>query len=73
MAEARVKHDWRQTANILALIANGHRDPKKKPTPWEPWDFCPLLQEEQPEPLPGTIHDLKVFLPPDDPARRTTP
>lgn len=41
MAEGRQKHDWGQTASVLALIANCHRDPKKRPRPFAPDEFMP--------------------------------
>lgn len=41
MAEGRQKHDWGQTASMLALIANCHRDPKKRPRPFAPDEFMP--------------------------------
>lgn len=41
MAEARAKVQWNHTASILALIANCHRDPKKRPRPFTFTDFHP--------------------------------
>ena len=43
MAEAKGKHDWGIASSVLALLANAHRDPKKKPTPFSPADFNPYL------------------------------
>ena len=41
MAEARQKVEWGQTASIMALLANCHRDPKKRPRPYTPDEFMP--------------------------------
>jgi len=41
MAEGRLTTEWAQTATALALQANCNRDPKKRPTPFEPRDFMP--------------------------------
>lgn len=40
MGEARRDHDWGQTASILALTANLHRDPKKQKA-LSPSEFMP--------------------------------
>jgi hypothetical protein len=42
MADARRRHDWDQTAELLALLANAHRDPKKRRRPYSSADFHPL-------------------------------
>ena len=44
MAEGRQKAEWGQTATILALMANCHRDPKKRPRPFAPDEFMPRSQ-----------------------------
>ena len=41
MAEGRQKAEWGQTASIMALLANCHRDPKKRPRPFAPDEFMP--------------------------------
>ena len=41
MAEGRQKAEWGQTASMLALIANCHRDPKKRQRPFAPDEFMP--------------------------------
>ncbi len=45
MAEARCRHLWAHTSTLLALLANIHRDPSKKPTPYKPADFNPYLRQ----------------------------
>lgn len=47
MALARCRHDWGQTAQLLCLLANAHRDPQKRRRPFAPDDFNPY-----PQPLP---------------------
>lgn len=41
MAEGRQKAEWGRTAATMALIANCHRDPKKKSTPFTADDYLP--------------------------------
>ena len=41
MYEGRRLHDWAQTANLMALLANCNRDPAKKRTPFSLADFLP--------------------------------
>jgi len=42
MADARLRADWSRTSNLLALIANCHRDQKRRPRPFTPADFSPF-------------------------------
>jgi hypothetical protein len=44
--ELRIKCEWNQTASLMALIANCHRDPKKRSDPFTPTDFNPFTQTE---------------------------
>lgn len=41
MAEARSREWWAHTSAMMALIANIHRDYRKKPSPYKPADFNP--------------------------------
>ena len=41
MAEGRLDQAWNHTSAILALLANVHRDPKKR-RPFRPEDFHPF-------------------------------
>ena len=41
MGDFRNRQEWSRTANIMALIANCNRDPKKRPAPYTPADFGP--------------------------------
>jgi len=60
LAEARGNHEWEQTAAVLALLANTHRDPKKRPTPYKPSDFNPFAVERSPEPK-VQLKDIRVL------------
>ena len=48
MAEARCRERWAHTSAVLALIANVHRDQRKKPTPYKPADFNPHQRNAPP-------------------------
>lgn len=43
MADARSREAWAHTAQVLCLIANVNRDPKKQ-RPFKPADFDPHTQ-----------------------------
>ena len=61
MAEGRAEHDWLIASSLQALIANCHRDPKKRRKPYGPDDFNPLVEHRAViEKAPITA--LKVFL-----------
>jgi len=42
MAEIRTEQAWNHTASLLALIAETHRDPDRKRTPFSALDFHPM-------------------------------
>lgn len=44
MAEAKLTHDWNQTASIMALFANAHKPRNSKA--FVPGDFHPLKQQQ---------------------------
>ena len=52
MAEARRRDSWSRTSNLMALLANCHRDPSEHDA-FLPDDFDPFAPE--PEPVPGAI------------------
>lgn len=58
MAEARQQCQWRQTATIVAMLANTVRDPKKRKKPFTPDEFDPFNKASKAEPLPT---DWKVL------------
>lgn len=41
MSKAKRRHDWRQTSFLITVIANAHRDEKKRKRPFYPEDFMP--------------------------------
>jgi len=43
MSDARRREVWSHTATLLAMTANVHRNPKKRPRPFTPAEFHPLL------------------------------
>jgi hypothetical protein len=45
MVDARRRECWAHTSSILALLANIHRDRRKKPSPYKPDDFTPYPHE----------------------------
>lgn len=62
MARSRMKHDWRQTAGLCALIANCHRDKKAAPQPFKPRDFNPFEEAEPGEGGNVGFYELKAVL-----------
>ena len=60
MAEARTDYEWAQTASILALTANCHRNPKKGRA-FTPADFHPAKRKRKDVRVPGKIADLKTI------------
>lgn len=60
MAEERDRCEWRRTTSVLSLIANCHRDPKRRPSPWVPDDFDPYVERRVRVQLP--IAALKMFV-----------
>ncbi len=57
MAEARSRERWNHTAALLALIANCHRDPKRRRA-YGPDDFLPTGGRRTPAP---PITDLSIL------------
>jgi len=37
---------WNHTSSVMALMANANRDPKRRPTPFEPSDFTPYRDDD---------------------------
>ena len=46
LTRARQREAWQHTAWLAALIANCNRDPKKRPQPFVPDDFNPLVERK---------------------------
>ncbi|MBI1374490.1 MAG: hypothetical protein GC159_17370 [Phycisphaera sp.] len=64
MAEAKTKENWSHTASLMALIANAHRDPKKKPSPFKADDFTPKARSAPQEPKSDITILKDVFIKP---------
>ena len=47
MADAARGEAWQHTAWLAAMIANANRDPKKKPSPFTPDDFNPMVRRDR--------------------------
>lgn len=47
MWEGKAKHDWSQTGSILCILANLHRDRKRRSKPFTLQDFSPMHKQEQ--------------------------
>jgi hypothetical protein len=61
MADAERREAWQHTSAILAMLANVHRNPKKKPQPFKPSEFHPLVASDQ-SPLAKTpVRTLKTI------------
>lgn len=51
MAEARRREAWQHTSWLMSLIANCHRDPKRRPEPFTPDELNPLAERKSQEPV----------------------
>jgi len=64
MAEGRVRESWDHTSVVLALVANVHRDPRRRSDPFMPAEFHPYERPRAEEPLKVDITVLRdVFVP----------
>lgn len=55
--EVRHRTSWAQTAAIIATLANCHRDPKRRSTPYDPADFNPYTQLDR---AAGPVRKIKA-------------
>jgi hypothetical protein len=60
MADARRRDAWQHTSALLAMLANVHRNPKKKPQPFTPAEFNPLVERKHASVKTG-IRTLKTI------------
>jgi hypothetical protein len=62
MTRGRQRSEWMQTASILTILANVHRDRKKRNKPFKPEDFMPNFgrrgRGREPKPI-VQMKDLK--------------
>ena len=64
MAEGRTRESWNHTSVVLALLANVHRDPRRRSDPFMPAEFHPYERPRAAEPLKADITLLRdVFVP----------
>lgn len=61
MATARQQERWDHTASLLALLANLHRDARRRKA-YAPADFHPLRQAARPTPMPNLSILKAVFV-----------
>jgi len=47
MVDARRQDQWSHTAAVMALVANVHRNPKRRSSPYAPAEFHPLAERKQ--------------------------
>jgi len=52
MTRARQEESWQHTAWLAAMIANANRDPKRRPQPFVPDEFNPMVKRKS---RPGVI------------------
>jgi hypothetical protein len=49
LSEARQRDQWQHTSQVLCLLANAHRNPEKRPSIYQPWEFDPFeLRDREP-------------------------
>ncbi len=62
MTQARQQSEWGHTSSILALLANCHRDSKKRPAPFAPEEFNPCKRANREKPVAnvpiGVLKDI---------------
>jgi hypothetical protein len=64
MAEGRTRESWNHTSVVLALLANVHRDPRRRSDPFMPAEFHPYERPRAAEPMKADITLLRdVFVP----------
>lgn len=60
MAHGRQNDQWNHTADLMALLANCHRDPKQTRQPFRREQFHPRPKKAaKPKPVPAGIDLLK--------------
>ena len=60
MADARRREAWQHTSALLAMLANVHRNLKKKPQPFTPAEFNPLARDGR-RPLPKAQTGIRTL------------
>lgn len=57
MTRARQRDEWSRASAVLAMIANAHRDAKRKPRPYRPADFDPFVAAARRRPI-ASVEEL---------------
>ncbi len=63
MSDGRVKEAWGRQSALLAMLANCHRDQKRRTKPYEPRDFDPTIRRQKqavPKVGIGVLRDVFV-------------
>ena len=66
MYGGRRREQWSHTANVMALLANCHRDPKRLRRPFDLVDFLPpdlRTSVRRASGIPLTRHNLRLLKP----------
>ena len=61
MVDACRRDEWQHTSAVLAMLANAHRNPKKKPQPFTPAEFNPLVNERKKPKAKTGVRTLKTI------------
>ena len=61
MADASRSHDWSIASSQMALLAEVHRNHKKRHRPYKPAEFNPLIAPQS-RPIPITVTQLGELL-----------
>jgi hypothetical protein len=62
MAEARCKLEWGQTSLIACILANAHRNPRKRPAPFTADEFNPYAAARERPAVKVSMSELrKIF------------
>lgn len=62
MAAGRREHDWDVASSVMCLVAEIHRDRKRRSRPFKPAEFNPLTSTTN-KPIPTTVKQLAAWLP----------
>ncbi|MGV3483370.1 MAG: hypothetical protein ACO1RT_03000 [Planctomycetaceae bacterium] len=61
MADGLRHHDWGQTSSMMAMLAEVHRDRKKRSRSFKAEEFNPLITNTA-KPIPTTVTQLGSIL-----------
>lgn len=61
MQQARQSAAWDHTALLAAVLAEPHRDRRRRPTPFEPADFHPFRKREAVRTAPDATAGIEIL------------